>query len=73
MAACGENPDDCMQPDLPVADGSTAEAASFIAETVADLSLLARRHGLHMLAYLLDMSRLEANDFVRKQSRSGRF
>jgi hypothetical protein len=73
MAACGENHDDFPRTDLPVADGSPVEAASFIAETVADLGLLARRHGLHMLAHLLDMARLEADDFVRKQARPGRF
>jgi hypothetical protein len=73
MAPCGKNPDDVSRTDSPVADGSPVEAASFIAETVADLALLARRHRLHMLAHLLNMARLEADDFVRKQARSGRF
>jgi hypothetical protein len=46
-------------------DGGPKEAASFIAEQVADLARLARRHQLNMLGFLLDMSLLEAKDIVR--------
>ena len=37
-----------------------AEAAQYIAEFTAELSFLARRRNLDLLAYLLDMARLEA-------------
>lgn len=57
---------ECLsQPDEVVRDGGAAEAASFVAEAVADLALVARRHRLDHLGYLLDMARLEAEEFVR--------
>ncbi len=37
-----------------------AETARYIAEITAELSFLARRSKLDLLAYLLDMSKLEA-------------
>jgi hypothetical protein len=46
-------------------DGGPGEAASFIAVAVSDLSTMARRHGLDMLGFLLDMARMEAEDRVR--------
>ena len=39
---------------------STAETAQYIAEFSAELSYLAREAKLDLLAYLLDMARLEA-------------
>lgn len=39
---------------------STAETAQYIAEFTAELSFLARDRRLELLAYLLDMARLEA-------------
>jgi hypothetical protein len=51
-------------------DGGPKEAASFIAEQLADLARVARRHKLNMLGFLLDMSLLEAKEIVRgKRSR----
>ncbi|MBZ6076867.1 hypothetical protein [Microvirga puerhi] len=41
-------------------DASVAETAQYIAEFTAELSFLARRSNLDLLAYLLDMARLEA-------------
>lgn len=44
------------------------EAARYIAAFTGELSSLAKRTGLDLLGYLLDMARLEAD----KQARSGR-
>ena len=41
------------------------EAATFIAETTAELVQLARRHGLKMLSHLLRMAELEAEEYLR--------
>jgi hypothetical protein len=46
-------------------DGGPGEAAGFIAEAVADLAQLARRHQLDVLGFLLDMSLMEAKEIVR--------
>jgi hypothetical protein len=46
-------------------DGGPGEAAGFIAEAVADLAQLARRHRLDVLGFLLDMSLMEAQEIVR--------
>ena len=40
--------------------GSRAAAAAYIAALSVDLAVIARRHNLDTLAYLLDMARLEA-------------
>ena len=48
----------------PARDGGPEEAASFIAETVADLAQLARRHKLDTLGFLLDMVQMEAEEIV---------
>lgn len=49
----------------PVRDGGPIEAASFVAEAVSELVLLARRHQLETLAFLLDMAKMEAEELVR--------
>jgi len=46
-------------------EGGSEEAANFIAETVASLTRLARRHDLNMLVYLLAMTQLEAEEQVK--------
>jgi hypothetical protein len=48
----------------PVRDGGPEEAASFIAEAVADLAQLARRHKHDTLGFLLDMAQMEAEEIV---------
>jgi hypothetical protein len=50
-------------------DGSPDEAAMFIAETVAALVGVARRHDLNMLIRLLEMAQLEAEEFIRLRDR----
>ncbi|MDP1583478.1 MAG: hypothetical protein Q8M18_08625 [Bradyrhizobium sp.] len=55
--------------DDPPGDGGPDEAASFIAESVAELALLARRHKLGMLVRLLEMAQLEAEERVRLRSK----
>jgi len=50
-------------------DGGPDEAALFIAETVAALAVLARRHELGMLIRLLEMAQMEAEEFVRLRRR----
>lgn len=54
-------PDD----DLPPGDGGPAEAAHYIKGALRDLSHMARRHQMDMLAYLLDMARMEAEERLR--------
>jgi hypothetical protein len=49
----------------PPGDGGPDEAARFIAETVAALAVLARRHDLGMLIRLLEMAQMEAEEFIR--------
>jgi hypothetical protein len=51
--------------DDPLGDGGPDEAAAFIAEAVADLARVARRHRLGMLVRLLEMAQMEAEDRVR--------
>jgi hypothetical protein len=41
----------------------------FIAETVAALAEIARRHELGMLVRLLEMTRMEADERVRERAR----
>ena len=55
--------------DEPRGDGGPDEAATFIAETVAELARLAQRHRLEMLGHLLRMSQLEAEEHVRLRSK----
>ena len=55
--------------DDPPGDGGPDEAASFIAETVAELAGLARRHRLGMLVALLEMAQLEAEERIRLRSK----
>jgi len=47
--------------------GDPEEAAAFIAETSGELSKLAKRHGLETLRHLLDMTQLEATEWLRKK------
>ncbi len=42
---------------------------AFIAETVAELARLARRHELEILSHLLDMVQLEAEERQRLRSK----
>jgi hypothetical protein len=51
--------------DDPPGEGGPDEAAAFIAETVADLARIARRHQLDMLASPLEMAQMEADERVR--------
>lgn len=51
--------------DDPVGDGGPDEAAAFIAETVADLARVARRHNLEMLVHLLEMAQMEAQERIQ--------
>jgi hypothetical protein len=53
--------------------GSEAEeerdqAVTYIAELTSELALVARRHGLETLGYLLDMARLEAENTARPRT-----
>ena len=51
--------------DDPPGEGGPDEAATFIAETLADLARIARRHHLDMLVSLLEMARMEADERIR--------
>ena len=61
-AAPGQN---VSPTDQTLGEGGSEEAANFIAETVASLTRLARRHDLDLLAYLLAMAQLEAEEQVK--------
>jgi hypothetical protein len=50
-------------------EGGADEAAALIAETTQTLGRLARRHNLEMLDYLLRMTHLEAEEWLRLRSR----
>ncbi|MBM6594175.1 hypothetical protein [Microvirga pudoricolor] len=55
------------KPEVTIATGlSPEETARYIAEFSAELSYLARRAKLDLLAYLLDMAKLEAAGLARK-------
>ncbi|HXI07431.1 MAG: hypothetical protein ACRC1G_05455 [Bradyrhizobium sp.] len=49
--------------------GDPQEAAAFIAETTGELSKIAERHGLGTLRHLLDMTQLEAAEWLRNRRR----
>ena len=51
--------------DDPPGDGGPNEAVAFIAETVADLARVARRHDLDILVRLLEMAQMEAQERIR--------
>jgi hypothetical protein len=51
--------------DDPPGDGGPDEATEYIAETVADLVRLARRHKLDLLGRLLKMVQMEAEERLR--------
>jgi hypothetical protein len=51
---------------------SADEMAQYIAEFSAELSFLARQTKLDLLAYLLDMARLEATRTVQRNKRKAR-
>lgn len=49
----------------PPGDGGPDEAAHYLAGAIAELSQMAHRHRHDMLAYLLDMALLEAEEIMR--------
>jgi hypothetical protein len=53
----------------PVRDGGPGEAAGYIAEQVADLARIARRHKHDTLGFLLDMALMEAQEIIRLRSK----
>jgi hypothetical protein len=55
--------------DEPDGEGGPDEAVAFIAEAVADLGKLARRHKLEILSHLLGMVQLEAEERLRLRSK----
>jgi hypothetical protein len=52
-----------------VRDGGPGEAASYIAEQVADLARVARRHKHDTLGFLLDMALMEAQEIIRLRNK----
>lgn len=50
-------------------EGGPDEAVAFIAETVTELVKLAERHRLEVLAHLLGMAQLEAEERLRTRSK----
>lgn len=49
--------------------GDQAQTAAYVAALTADLAVIARRHNLGTLGYLLDMARLEAEGTVQGTDR----
>ena len=58
-------PSTVAQPPNRTEGDDRAEAACYIATLTADLALIAKRHGLDTLGYILDMARLEAENLTR--------
>jgi hypothetical protein len=56
-------PAQAYEPKVPV------KMLAFIAETIADLAGLARRHKLDMLSFLLGMAQREAEEHLRLRSK----
>lgn len=54
-----------IEADEPAGDGGPNEAARFIASAVSELALMARVHRLDMLAHILNMAQLEADELVQ--------
>ena len=52
-----------------VGDGGPEEAVLFISESLPALARLARRHKLDLLAHLLGMTLMEAEEYLRVRSR----
>jgi hypothetical protein len=55
--------------DDPPGDGGPDDALAYIAENVADLARLARRHNLEMLVRLLEMAQMEAQERIELQGK----
>ena len=53
----------------PPGDGGPEEAAAYIAQNLADLARLARRHRLDMLVRLLEMAQMEAQERIQPRGR----
>ena len=53
---------------------SRDEAADYLESLLAELTPLAQRHGLHVVAYLLDMAHLEVRTIMgnSRSDKSGR-
>jgi hypothetical protein len=51
--------------DEPPGEGGPDEATAFIAESVAELARIARRHRLDLLGYLLELAQMEAEERLR--------
>lgn len=51
-----------MTRNAPRCGSEQSEAAAYIADLTANLALMARKHGLGTLGYLLDMARMEAEN-----------
>lgn len=60
---------DDRSPAKPVQDGGPGEAAGYIAEQVADLARIARRHKHDTLGFLLDMALMEAEEIIRRRDK----
>jgi class 3 adenylate cyclase len=66
-AASGRRPP--SRTDDPSGDGGPDEAVAVIAESVVGLARLARRHRLEMLVRLLEMTQMEAQEYLRLRSK----
>lgn len=51
-------------------DGGAVAAATFVARSAGELAQLARRHRLDILAYLLEMAQLEAQEIIARRPAS---
>ena len=63
--AASSGRDESSRTDGPPGDGGPDEAIAYIAENVADLARLARRHNLEMLVRLLEMAQMEAQERIQ--------
>jgi hypothetical protein len=52
-------------PDQTQEPADRAAAAAYLADLAGNLAVMARRHGLDTLGYILDMAKLEAENALR--------
>jgi hypothetical protein len=69
--AAREDPDERHDAADEPGDGGPEEAARFVSASAGELAQLSRRHGLEMLAYLLEMAQMEADEIVRRNALKG--
>jgi hypothetical protein len=59
------------RPELPLVSADRQSAAAYVATLSSDLAVIARRHGLDTLGFILEMASQEAENASRLSGNSG--